>query len=45
MTQNLGQILDQSTALPYDSRWWEDEAFNGAVPLVESFAKKINLSS
>lgn len=45
MTQNLGQILDESTAMPYDSRWWEDEAFNGAVPLVESFATKIKLSS
>jgi len=41
MTQNLGQILDESTELPYDSRWWEEEAFNGAVPLVEAFANKI----
>jgi hypothetical protein len=45
MTQNLGELLDESTELPYDSRWWEDEAFSGAVPLVESFAKKIKLSS
>ena len=45
MTQNLGALLDEGTELPYDSRWWEDEAFSGAVPLVESFAKKIKLSS
>jgi len=45
MTQSLGKLLDESTKLPYDSRWWEDEAFDGAVPLVESFARNLKLSS
>ncbi len=43
MTQDLGNLLDKSTALPYESRWWEEEAFENAVPLVESFAKSIKL--
>lgn len=43
MTQSLGKLLDEKIELPYESRWWEEEAFNGAVPLVESFANKIKL--
>jgi len=41
MTQELGRLLDEQSEVPYDQRWWEKEAFEKAVPLVEKFSKKI----
>ena len=38
MTQDLGRMLDESSQLPYEDRWWEHEAYEKAVPLVEKFA-------
>ncbi len=43
MTQNLGKLIDESIEIPYETRWWEEEAFSEAVPLVEDFAKRIKL--
>jgi hypothetical protein len=44
MTQNLGSLLDDNRELPYMERWWEEEAFSDAIPLVEKFAKQININ-
>lgn len=41
MTQGLGRLLDEQQHLPYMERWWEKEAHERAVPLVEKFAKNI----
>jgi hypothetical protein len=41
MKQNLGWLLDQHNHIPYEQRWWENEAFTNAIPLVEKFAKKL----
>lgn len=41
MTQELGRLLDEQKHIPYEERWWEKEAYERAVPLVEKFAKKI----
>lgn len=41
MTQDLGRILDEEKDTPYDQRWWEMEAAEQAVPLVEKFAKTL----
>jgi len=43
MTQNLGALLDEQADLPYSDRWWEEEAFTDAIPLVEKFSKTINI--
>jgi hypothetical protein len=40
MTQELGRLLDEQSHVPYEQRWWEKEAYENAVPLVEKFAKK-----
>ena len=40
MTQELGRLLDEQKDVPYEQRWWEREAYEKAVPLVEKFAKK-----
>lgn len=40
MTQELGRLLDEQQHLPYMERWWEKEAYEKSVPLVEKFAKK-----
>jgi hypothetical protein len=42
MTQELGRLLDEQQHVPYEQRWWEREAYEKAVPLVEKFAKIIN---
>ena len=36
--QDLGWFLDTQYNIPYQERWWEKEAFSGAVPLVEKYA-------
>lgn len=41
MTQELGRLLDEQQDTPYEQRWWEKEAFENAVPLVEKFAKNL----
>lgn len=41
MKENLGWFLDNRKDIPYLDRWWEQEAFDYAVPLVEKFAKGI----
>lgn len=37
----LGKLLDESRDLPYDQRWWEIEAKNKSLSLVEKFSKEI----
>ena len=44
MTQELGRLLDEQQHIPYEERWWEKEAYEMAVPLVEKFAKNITSS-
>jgi len=44
MKQDLGTLLDEHYDLAYEDRWWEEEAFNGAIPLVEKFAGKIKIN-
>lgn len=41
MTQELGRLLDEQRHLPYEERWWEREAYEESVPLVEKFAKNL----
>lgn len=41
MTQDLGYLLDNHKDLSYEDRWWEKEAYEKAVPLVEKFAAGI----
>jgi hypothetical protein len=41
MKENLGQLLDQYTTIPYHDRWWEKEAFTRSHNLVIQFAKTI----
>ena len=41
MTQDLGRLLDEQKDLSYEERWWEREAFENAVPLVEKFSKNL----
>lgn len=41
MKENLNWFLDHRKDIPYLDRWWEKEAFSGAVPLVEKFAKTL----
>jgi hypothetical protein len=43
MKENLGWFLDNRSYLSYHDRWWEREAFEKAVPLVEKFSKNITL--
>jgi len=44
MTQDLGRLLDENVDMPYEERWWEAEAFDNAVSLVEKFSKTININ-
>ena len=39
MKENLGWFLDNRSYIPYRERWWEQEAYAKAVPLVEKFAQ------
>ena len=41
MKEDLGKLLDENNSLPYEKRWWEKEAFENAVPLVEKFSKTL----
>jgi len=41
MTQDLGYLLDKHKDMPYKDRWWEKEAYEKAVPLLEKFTKVI----
>jgi hypothetical protein len=41
MTQELGRLLDEQSHVPYKDRWWEKEAYENAVPLVEKFVKTL----
>jgi len=43
MTQNLGKLLDENIDMPYADRWWEEEAFSNAIPLVTRFSNLISL--
>ena len=43
MTQNLGKLLDENFDMPYADRWWEEEAFSNAIPLVTRFSNLISL--
>lgn len=44
MTQDLGTLLDENYDLPYEERWWEEEAFENAHKLVEKFSEKIKIN-
>lgn len=44
MTQDLGTLLDENVDLPYEDRWWEEEAFSNSVPLVEKFAQNVKIN-
>ena len=44
MKENLGWFVDNSSYIPYLERWWEKEAFSGAVPLVEKFIKTLQVA-
>lgn len=44
MKDNLGWFLDNNSHIPYLERWWEKEAYSNAVPLVEKFAKNIQIN-
>jgi hypothetical protein len=41
MQENLGWFLDNRLRIPYHKRWWEQEAFAKAIPLVEKFAVEL----
>jgi len=41
MTQELGRLLDEHKNVPYMERWWEKEAYEKSVLLVEKFAKNL----
>lgn len=43
MTQELGRLLDEQRQVPYEERWWEQEAYERAVPLLEKFAKNLTV--
>lgn len=43
MTQELGRLLDEQQHVPYEERWWEQEAYERAVPLLEKFAKNLTV--
>lgn len=43
MTQELGRLLDEQRHVPYKERWWEQEAYERAVPLLEKFAKNLTV--
>lgn len=43
MNENLGWFMDNRSHIPYMERWWEREAFETSVPLVEKFAKGLKL--
>jgi hypothetical protein len=40
MTQELGRLLDEHRDIPYNQRWWENEAYAKSYSLVEKFTKK-----
>jgi len=44
MKENLGWFVDNRSYIPYLERWWEKEAFSGAVPLVEKFIKTLQVA-
>lgn len=41
MNENLGWLLDNRSDIPYESRWWEIEAFEKSVEYVKKFAEII----
>ena len=43
MTQELGRLLDEQRQVPYEERWWEQEAYERAVPLLKKFAKNLTV--
>lgn len=45
MTQELGRLLDEQSHVPYEDRWWEKEAYEKAVPLVEKFSETLTFFS
>lgn len=45
MTQELGRILDEHSHIPYEDRWWETEAYERSVPLLEKFSETLTFFS
>lgn len=41
MKENLGWFLENRSYIPYETRWWEKEAFEKSVEYVKAFAKKV----
>ena len=41
MKENLGWFMDNRVDIPYMERWWEKEAFERSVPLLEKFTKTL----
>lgn len=41
MKENLGLFLDNRSYIPYPERWWEKEAFNNSIKLVEKFVRTL----
>ncbi len=45
MTQELGRTLDEHSHIPYEDRWWETEAYERSVPLLEKFSETLTFFS
>lgn len=43
LKENLGHWMDTCSDVPYRQRWWEIEAFGESGPLVEKFAKGLQV--
>jgi hypothetical protein len=43
LKENLGHWMDNCSDIPYMERWWEVEAFGESIPLVEKFAKGLQV--
>jgi hypothetical protein len=41
MKENLGWFLDNRSYIPYEYRWWEQEAFQTSGKIVEDFVRKM----
>lgn len=40
--ENLGWFLENRSYIPYETRWWEVEAFEKSVTYVKQFARKVS---
>lgn len=43
--ENLGWFLENRSYIPYETRWWEIEAFEKSVTYVKQFARKVSEKS